>query len=134
MQPLIYVDTSEVREGALPELEEAIAELVDFIESNEPQILAYNIYLSDDGDRMTVVHMHAGPESLEFHMEVGGPAFRRFEGLISLSSIRIFGQPSQRALDQLRAKARMLGDGEVTVDPLQAGFSRMTATDRGDAN
>jgi hypothetical protein len=26
-------------------------QLVDFIEANEPRILAYNVYLSDDGTR-----------------------------------------------------------------------------------
>jgi hypothetical protein len=38
--PLIYVDTSEVREGALEELKGAITELAEFIDANEPRILA----------------------------------------------------------------------------------------------
>ncbi len=96
---IVYVDTSDVREGALDELKPAMKELVDFVEANEPRIIAYNVYLSDDGTRMPVVHVHPDSDSLEYHMEVAGPVFRRFAGLVTLSSIHIYGEPSETALD-----------------------------------
>ena len=55
---ILYVDTSDVGEGALDELEPAVKQLVDFVEANEPRLIAYNIYFSEDGTRMTVVSMH----------------------------------------------------------------------------
>ena len=64
---IVYVDTAEVREGSLEDLKAAVEDLVDFIESNEPRLIAYNVYFSDDGTRMTVVHMHPDPASLEYH-------------------------------------------------------------------
>jgi hypothetical protein len=121
---IVYVDTSDVREGALEELKSAMKELVDFVEANEPQIIAYNVYLSDDGSRMTVVHVHPDSESLEYHMEVAGPVFRRSVGLVTLSSIHIYGDPSETALRQLHEKARLLGRGAVVVDAVHAGFTR----------
>jgi hypothetical protein len=124
-QPLVYVDVSKVREGALEDLKVAIAELVDFVEANQPQLLAYNVYLSDDGSQMTVVHVHAGPDSLDCHMDVAGPAFRRFENLITLSSIRVYGEPSDVALRKLHEKARLLGSGDVIVHGSHAGFGRV---------
>jgi hypothetical protein len=126
-QPLVYVDNSEVRDGALEELKGAMQELAEFIEANEPQLIAYNVYFSDDGSRMTVMHLHADPASLDFHMEVAGPRFSRFADLVSLSSIHIYGEPSERALRQLHDKARLLGSGDVVVQPLHAGFSRFAA-------
>jgi hypothetical protein len=123
---LVYVDTSEVREGVREELEAAIDELAAFIEANVPQVLAYNVYLSEDGREMTVVHVHAGPESLDQHLEVGGPVFRKFAGLLTLESIHVYGEPSATALEKMREKARMLGSGEIVVHPPQAGFSRLT--------
>lgn len=60
-EAIVYVDTSEVREGALEDLKMAIKELADFVDANEPQLLAYNIYLSDDGTKMTVMHIHPIP-------------------------------------------------------------------------
>jgi hypothetical protein len=121
---IVYVDTSDVREGALEELKTAMKELVDFVEANEPRLMAYNVYFSDDGTKMTVVHVHPDSASLEYHMEVAGLAFRRFVELVTLSSIHIYGEPSEKLLQQSREKARLLGHGDLVVDALHAGFSR----------
>lgn len=121
---IVYVDTSDVREGALEELKAAIKELVDFIDANEPRIIAYNVYFTDDGSRITVVHVHPDSASLEYHMEVAGPVFRQFVELVTLSSIHIYGEPSEKLLKQLHEKARLLGRGTVEVAALHAGFTR----------
>jgi hypothetical protein len=126
-QPLVYVDTSEVREGALEELKGAIQELAEFIEANEPQLIAYNVYISDDGSQMTVMHVHADSASLDYHMNVAGPRFGRFAELVTLSSIHIYGEPSGKAVRQLHDKARWLGSGNLIVQDLHAGFSRFAA-------
>jgi hypothetical protein len=129
---IVYVDTSVVREGALEQLKEGIKELADFIEGNEPQLIAYNVYFSDDGSTMTVVHLHADAASLDYHLEVAGPAFRRFVDLVTLSSIQIYGEPSAKALEQAHQKARLLGGGApVEVGTLHAGFSRLTPAQEG---
>jgi len=124
---IVYVDTAEVREGALEELKEGMKELVDFVEANESRLLSYNVYFSDDGTRMTVVHVHPDSASLEYHMEVAGPLFRRFVELVTLSSIKVYGEPSEGLLAQLQEKAHLLGRGTVDVDALHAGFARFPA-------
>jgi hypothetical protein len=123
---IVYVDTAEIREGALEGLKPAIKELVDFVDANEPRLIAYNVYLSDDGTRMTVVHVHPDSASLEYHMEVAGPVFRQFAEFVTLSSIRLYGEPSEKLLKQLHEKARLLGRGAalMEVEALHAGFSR----------
>lgn len=121
---IVYVDTSDVREGALEELKAGIRELVDFIDANEPRIIAYNVYFTGDGSRMTVVQVHPDSASLEYHMEVAGPVFRQFVELVTLSSIHIYGEPSAKLLKQVHEKARLLGGGVVVVDALHAGFTR----------
>jgi hypothetical protein len=125
---IVYVDTSVVRAGALEQLKESIKELVDFVDAHEPRLISYNVYFSDDGTRMTIVHVHPDAASLEYHMEVAGPVFRRFVGLVTLSSIQIYGEPSEKVLQQSREKARLLGSGAaVSVDALHAGFTRLPA-------
>ena len=121
---VVYVDTSDVREGALEELKAASKELVDFVAANEPRLIAYNVYFRDDGTRMTVVHVHPDSASLQYHMEVAGPVFRRFVDLVTLSSIHVYGEPSERVLKQVHEKALLLGRGAVKVDALHAGFTR----------
>jgi len=122
---VVYVDTSDVREGALEELKPAIRELVDFVEANEPRLIAYNVYLSDDGTTMTVLNVHPDSASLEYHMAAVGPLLRRFVDLVSLSSIHIYGDPSEKVLKQSREKAQLLGRGAVVVESLFAGFTRL---------
>ena len=119
-----YLDTSEVRPGKLGELKEAMAELAAFVEQNEPQILSYSVYFSDDGSTMKVLHLHSGVASLELHLEVAGPKFPPVAPLITMRSIEIFGRPTEELLARLRAKAQLLGAGSVLVHDAHAGFAR----------
>ena len=124
-EPIVYVDRSGIRKGKLQETKAAMARLVDFVEAREPRLLAYGTYLDPEGAHMSVVALHPDPASLELHMEVGGPEFRRFADLIDLRSIEVFGRPSGKALDELHRKAASLGDGGgVIVHERYAGFSR----------
>jgi hypothetical protein len=122
---ILYVDTSEVREGALDELKPAMKRLVDFVEANEPQLAAYNVYFSDDGARMTVASLHPDSASLEHHMEVARPRFREVVGLVTLSSVHIFGEPSETVMRRVHEKAELWGRGTVVVEPSYAGFTRI---------
>ena len=130
---ILYVDTSDVREGALEELKPAVARLVDFVEANEPRIISYNVYFSEDGTRMTVVSLHPDTASLEYHLDVAGPMFRQFVALVTLSSIHIYGEPSEAVLKLAREKARLLGRDSVEVQSLHAGFTRGSSSREPDA-
>jgi hypothetical protein len=79
---------------------------------------------------MTVIHVHTDPASLDYHMRVAGPRFGRFADLVALRSIHIYGEPSEKAVGQLRDKARLLGSGEVTVHTPHAGFGRFVPPGR----
>src|SRR5687767_15070338 len=125
---LVYVDTSDVRKGALEELKSAIEELVEFVDANVTELIAYSVYFNDDGNQMTVVQIHPDSASLENHMDVAGPAFRKFVDLLTLSSIRVYGEPSAKALRQLQDKARLLGCRDLSVHGQQAGFNRFAST------
>jgi hypothetical protein len=122
---ILYVDTSDIREGALEELKSGMRRLTDFVEANEPQLIAYNVYFSDDGARMTVASVHPDSASLEYHLQVAGPLFREFVELVTLSSIHIYGEPSEKVVKQAHEKARLLGHGTVEVEHLHAGFKRV---------
>jgi quinol monooxygenase YgiN len=124
VEALVYVDVAEVYEGALDELKAAIAELAEFVEENEPQLVSYGAFLSNDGKRLSVVHVHADSASLDRHLEIAGPHFARFADLVTLKSIHLYGRPSDHALRRLREKLERLGAGDVVVYPPHAGFIR----------
>ncbi len=123
-KPIIYIDRSEIREGKLKELKTAMKELVELVEANEPRLIAYNVYFTEDGTRMTVLHVHPDPASLEFHMKVAGTAFPRFREFVKLLTIDVYGKPDDDLLEQMQKKALMLGNGTVVVHELHAGFAR----------
>jgi len=39
--PIVTLDTSSIREGKLDELKRAVADLVEFVQSNEPRPIVY---------------------------------------------------------------------------------------------
>jgi hypothetical protein len=127
-EPIVYIDHSDIREGSLEELRSGVRRLVDFIEAREPRLIAYGFYIDEDAMTMTVVAVHPDPASLELHLDIGGAEFRKLAHLLTLTTIECYGRPSDKALEQLRQKAAMLGDGGtiVSVDRT-AGFTRIAS-------
>jgi quinol monooxygenase YgiN len=121
---IVCIDWSEVREGKLEELRVAMKELVQFVDANERRPLAYDVYFSGDGTRMTVLQVHPDPASMEHHMRVAAGAFAKVKDLLSLSAIDMYGAPSETLLGQMRQKAQLLGGATLTVHDLHAGFNR----------
>ena len=124
-EPVISLDTSLIRDGRLEELKGAVAELVEFVRSNEPRPIVYEVYFDQTGSRMTVVQVHPDSASMEYHMTVAGPAFAGFAELVTLSTLDVYGTPSEELLELLRRKVQMLGEATVNVHDLQAGFARI---------
>ena len=128
LQPLVYVDTSEVRPGRLEQLQAAMVDLSEFVEASEPQLLAYNVYFSDDGSRMTVLHINPDAASLEFHMKMAGPKFPPIGEFITMLAIDVYRNPGDALVDRLTQKAELLGTGVVRVHELHTGFARLLAS------
>jgi hypothetical protein len=125
--PILVVDSSDIREGKLDEVKAGVEDLVAFVEANEAEPLAYDIYFDEAGAQMTVVQIHPDSTSLERHLRVAGPVFRRFADLLTLARVDVYGSPSEAALEQMRSKARLLGNGPVVVHELHSGFRRFAA-------
>jgi hypothetical protein len=123
--PIVYVDHSEIVEGRLGDLTDRLAALVELVESNEPRLLAYSAYLDEDRTHISVVHVHRDVASTITHFQVAGPAFKSFVDLVRLQSIDVYGDAPGEIVEQLRAKARLLGNATVSVHPFHAGFMRV---------
>jgi hypothetical protein len=69
-----------------------------FIEANEPRLMAFNEYATDEGTEVVVVQVHPGADSFEFHM--GGVRERAYaraydETLDATTGIQVFGAPTE---------------------------------------
>jgi quinol monooxygenase YgiN len=125
--PIVSVDSSEIREGKLEDVLSAIQRLVAFVEANEAEAIAYSIYVDKENRRMTVVQIHPSSAAMEFHMAVAAPVFREFADLLTLLRVDFYGRPSEALLEQMRRKAQLLGGAPVFVNELHAGFTRFAA-------
>jgi hypothetical protein len=131
--PLVVIDSSEIREGRIDELKTALTKLVEFVEANEAEPIAYSIYIDEVDSRMTVMQIHPSSASMELHLRLAGPVFREFTELVVLSRIDFYGTPSDALLEQMRQKAQMLGSATVVVNKLHAGFARFVTAQADDA-
>jgi hypothetical protein len=124
--PIVYIDRSDVHEGCLNELKVGIHALVAFVDAHQLQMAMYGIYLDEQAHRMTVVSVHPNSTSLERHIKLGAPEFRKLAPYIDLREIEVFGQLSEAAADLVRKKATALGDGgRITLHEQSAGFARL---------
>jgi hypothetical protein len=129
--PVIYVDRSDVQEGRWSELKAGIRALVAFVDTHQPQMATYGFYLDEDAQQMTVVSVHPNSASLERHMDIGGPEFKKLAPFITLREIEVFGHLGERAAELVRQKAAALGDrGVVTLHEQFAGFDRLNIPSR----
>lgn len=126
--PLIYFDHSEILGGKQEELKIAINELVEHIRANEPELIGYYVYFSDDNKRMSVLHIHRDSSSLEFHLRTVEPLLPKFAGLVRLLSIDVFGTVDNIVIGRLKQKGSVLGTGNIRFHRFLNGYNTFIRT------
>jgi hypothetical protein len=123
--PLIFIATNRLKAGQLERERERVPGLVEFIEANEPRLIAFNEYLSDAGDEVTVVQIHPDTASLEAHMEIVRERAQEAyaETLDATVRIQVFGRPTDAILEGLREQAGNGVELRVNGEHL-GGFTR----------
>jgi len=119
--PLINVFTYTIKPGKQEEAPKHIAELVNFVETNEPRMIAFHEYLDRDGNTLSIIQVHPDSASMEFHMQVNAKHFATaFDWLEPSMSGQYFG-PISEALAAELAK----WDEAFAHQPVHAaGFTR----------
>jgi len=80
--PLIFIATNRLKPGRLDSERARVPGLVEFVEANEPRVIAFNEYVNDAGDEVSVVQIWVQPvvatEAPRIHWTVKWcPASRR---------------------------------------------------------
>jgi quinol monooxygenase YgiN len=127
-QPFIFVGTHKIKEGKLEEYKKQLSELVEVVETNEPRLIAFNLYVDEDANRITGVQVHPDAASMEFHMKVVGEHIRgAYDYIEKTESIDVFGKPTDALLEMLR-QAAPPGTPLRIIPIHEAGFTRTNAT------
>jgi hypothetical protein len=68
--PFVHVGTWTIKEGKREEARTFLSEHADFVEANEPRMIAFHMYLDGEGRSCSVVQVHPDSTSMEFHMQL----------------------------------------------------------------
>ena len=126
--PFIFIATNRLKAGKLDRERERVPHLVEFIEANEPRLIAFNEYLSEARDEVTVVQVHPDAASMEAHMEIVRERAQAAyaDTLDATVRIQVFGQPTEAILETLRQQAGSGVEIRINGEHL-GGFTRSAA-------
>ena len=124
--PFVYMSITSVKPGRLEALRAQLADVVDFVETNEPRMIAFHVYLDEKGEKLGIVQVHPDAASMEFHMQVNAKHFATaFDNLDAAISEQYYGEVSE----SLAAELAKWDDPAVAVTRLpvhEGGFTRTT--------
>ncbi|MFN2589262.1 MAG: putative quinol monooxygenase [Actinomycetota bacterium] len=122
-EPLIVVLNYSIKPGKEEEARKRIAEHVDFVETNEPRMIAFHMYLNQDGNRLSIFQVHPDTASMEFHMQLNAKHFATaFDWLDTSMGMQYFGPLS----DVLVTEIAKWDEAFTHVPVHEAGFTRTT--------
>ena len=126
--PFIFIATNRVKPGQLDRERELVLDLVEFIEGSEPRLIAFNEYVNEAGDEVSVVQVHPDAASMEAHMQIVRERAQAAyaETLDATVRVQVFGRPTQAIVEMLGQQA---GSGvEISVNGEHlGGFTRSAA-------
>jgi len=105
--PFIFIATNRLKPGKFDEEKARVPGLAEFIEANEPRLLAFNEYANEEGTEVSVVQVHPNADSMAFHMEVVAEraAAAYAETVDATTGIPVFGTPDKAIVEMLRRQA-----------------------------
>jgi hypothetical protein len=119
--PFIFIATNRLKPGKFGDERARVPGLVEFIEANELQLLAFNGYANERGTEVAVVEVHPDADSMASHMElVAERAAAAYAQTVDMTTnIQVFGTPSKAVQDLL---GRQAGAGvALDVKPVHLG-------------
>jgi hypothetical protein len=127
-QPFIWIGVHKIKEGKLEEVKRYMRDLADLVQSNEPRLLAFNLYINDEGTEVATVQVHPDADSMEFHMKVIGEHIAEaYQYLEETVSTQVYGTPTESVLgmiEQIRQAAGQKETLNVLAQPA-GGFTRI---------
>ena len=124
--PFIFISQSKVKEGKLEDFRRLLREMAEFVEANEPRVVAFEAYLSDDDTEVTGVQIHPDADSMAHHMQVAFEKIMEFDQLLDTKSVEVYGVPNDAVRGMMQQIANQFGSEmqvNVRSNPV-GGFTR----------
>jgi quinol monooxygenase YgiN len=103
--PFIFVTTHKINPGQLDAFKKLGREFTEFVQANEPDLLAFNVCLDEDAGEASLIQIHRDPGSADRHMQIAGD--RIAQGLTVTTTVRaeVYGTPGPVVRQALAANA-----------------------------
>lgn len=128
--PFIFIGTHRLRDGTLESFQADSKALAEVVESNEPRMIAFNVFANEEGTEVSVVQVHPDAESMMLHMQVVRQHITDAyaNSLDATTSMVVYGPPSDEVLAMM---THLASPGvPVSVKPRHlAGFTRSAAAE-----
>jgi hypothetical protein len=124
--PFIFISQSRIKGGRLDEFRKALREMAEFVEANEPRVIAFEAYLNDDSTEVTGVQIHPDGDSMAFHMQIAFEKIMEFDQYLDTQSVEVYGVPNEAVLGMMKQIGDQFGSKmslRVRTNPV-GGFTR----------
>lgn len=127
-EPVVFISHFEVKEGGLQAYRDLQRAAVTQLEADKPRTLVFLVFHSDDGRRLTVVHVFGDAEAMDLHFEGAAERAERAYEFLVPRGWEIYGQPSEPALEMMRMSAARAGVSLHLEQAFMGGFLRLDSS------
>ena len=125
-EAFVFIGNYRVKDGKLEDFRKIAAELVETVETNEPRMIAFHIFIDEDASRTSVLQVHPDAASMEFHMQAISDHIAGAFNYLETESSQVFGHTPDALLGTIRQYTEP--GVEIRVMPThEAGFTRSNA-------
>jgi hypothetical protein len=124
-EAVVFVSHFEVRPGHLPAFRALWDSVVDALERSKPRTASYLAYLTNGGDRLSIVHVFPDPAAMTAHVLGSDERSRAAYEHIQPAGWEVYGPAPEEILAQLGASARSAGVDLVIQPRPLGGFLRI---------
>jgi hypothetical protein len=102
-EPIVFISHNRVKEGRLEALQAFLREGAKAIEVDKPGTVAFLAYADEEGATLDIVHVFPDADSMDAHMEGVQERVSAAAEFIDGAGVEIYGTPSERVLQMMRA-------------------------------
>jgi hypothetical protein len=90
--PFIVKTVSRIHAGKAAEYRPLVEDICDTAELQEPRLVAFHIYVTEDQTSEVVIQIHLDAESMQHHLKVLGEKVRATGDYTDFESLEIYGE------------------------------------------
>jgi len=124
-QPVVFISRFRVKDGMLDAFRRYVAGSTVALEADKPRTLVFEMYLDEEGTRLSILHALADSNSMDVHFEGAADRSREAFEFLQPEGWEVYGAPSQEAMATLRQAAAAAGVTMAVWPEHLAGFMRL---------